>query len=479
MATEVACSECGGRLLIDAPDVVVACPHCSAHLMLPDETAAEPIATPTDAAATAQPAEGDLADVDSSEPPRTAPSTDGTEPMTEPPTAEPQAVWDGPQANGSPSDTGSGPDFSSLAAHEPAVPWAPPAEGEAESDFPDFEAAASARSEGELEAATASAVLTAAEAPGPTDASAWPARDETAPPDSPPDDSLPAADSEQSAEGETEAGPGSFFEAAGASAEQSPLVSGKRGAAVKPAVGVSRNLFLIVLSYASAVTLAFLYLLLTSLSADPHQLESLPDIEPPMKDEEILPVFIPQNAPMPKGHTLQLGETQRFGNLEVTPLRVTREPLEFVHFSDASKTRPAGPPVLKLWLRFRNVSKEQPVKPLGKGLVYNRFPHTEDITRDRANNFIARLSDKEGGPVVLIHNLVVEDVWDLKAQDVERRLQPGETLETYLPSSDEGLGALTGKLVWRVHFRKGHNPESGRGVTTLIEVVFDDGEIRT
>ncbi|MGH7129955.1 MAG: hypothetical protein ACREJB_00985, partial [Planctomycetaceae bacterium] len=36
MTTEVACPACDGRLLVETPEMVVACPHCGAHLTVPD-----------------------------------------------------------------------------------------------------------------------------------------------------------------------------------------------------------------------------------------------------------------------------------------------------------------------------------------------------------------------------------------------------------------------------------------------------------
>ena len=70
------------------------------------------------------------------------------------------------------------------------------------------------------------------------------------------------------------------------------------------------------------------------------------------------------------------------------------------------------------------------------------------------------------------------DSFDVKGQNLSTELRPGETFETFLASSDEGLETLEGDLLWRVHFRKGYNPASGRGVTTLIEVAFHSDDIQ-
>ena len=76
-----------------------------------------------------------------------------------------------------------------------------------------------------------------------------------------------------------------------------------------------------------------------------------------------------------------------------------------------------------------------------------------------------------------MYDHVIEDVWDLNDQNIERGLKPGDEFETYLPSREVEPDELTGQLIWRVHLRKGLNPKTGWGITTLIEVEFHSDEI--
>ena len=62
-------------------------------------------------------------------------------------------------------------------------------------------------------------------------------------------------------------------------------------------------------------------------------------------------------------------------------------------------------------------------------------------------------------------------------QRVNQILAPGQSLETFVPSG-ENIDHLTGDLVWRIHFRKGHGRISGNGVTTLIDVQFTSSDIQ-
>ncbi len=245
---------------------------------------------------------------------------------------------------------------------------------------------------------------------------------------------------------------------------------------------VSRSTFVIVASYASAVTIALIYMLMNygPTGGNRHALESLPDLVPPMKENRIAFNLVPEDAEMPPGHTLALGEMRRFGNLEITPLKVTRGMLDFVPFQgggQASGRKPEVGPVLKLWLKVRNVSSDQLIPPFGEELILKRVL-TDDTFEYRANNFLALASDKtRDGHRVLLYDHT-QNLWNPKGQDLSRTLRPDETFETYLPTEPEGIDQLKGDLVWRVHFRKGFNSKSMRGVTTLIEVVFNRNDIQ-
>jgi hypothetical protein len=257
-----------------------------------------------------------------------------------------------------------------------------------------------------------------------------------------------------------------------------------QNSAMNSAVGdrtVARSKYVLTASYASAVTIGFVfYLWMTLGKANPHQLESLPDVVPKEKATgEIELLVVSESAAMPKGHSLRLGQSQRFGDLMVTPFKVTREPLEFVpHAGDFTQRKPPTGPVLKLWLRFENVSEDQEFMPLGADLLFYRGPTERYPEKMRANNFVCRVDEKhEAGDHVLMYDHVIEDVWDLKGQKLEQGLKPGDNLKTYLPSAEKGIDELKGQLIWRVHLRKGINSKSGWGVTTLIEVEFHSDDI--
>lgn len=239
--------------------------------------------------------------------------------------------------------------------------------------------------------------------------------------------------------------------------------------------GVPRLLFVIVASYASAITLAFLYVWLRG---NVSTLD-LPDVVPAFKNGKYGMVLIDE-GPLPTPFRLKLGESKRYGNLLVTPIKVTKGPLQFVHFDGDGQTRPATEsPVLKLWVKFENVSSDQTFPPLDEKLLFQRAPDREVPTQDRTNNYVCLQSErKRTGKRIPVYTFPINGEWILKDQGLNSLVAPNSSWETYIPSNDEDLSDLKGPLCWRVHFRKGYNPKSRRGVTTLVEVEFDSKDIQ-
>ena len=231
-------------------------------------------------------------------------------------------------------------------------------------------------------------------------------------------------------------------------------------------------LLLIVGSYASLITIYAAYLTLLGRT---HQLESLPDLKtvPQQGGRAVVPR--PEND-LPRGHELKLGQSQRYGNVKVTPLRVSKGPIKFVYFKDIpGNERSPSDPVLKLWLKFENVSDQQIITPIDSTLMYFQRGHSPVISY----NVIFRDVDRKKKDGLFFYNfdrLPPESEWRIVGQDANRELLPHEEYETFIPSQ-ESVELPSGEVIWRVHFRKGHGPKTGNGVTTLIDVRFDSKDI--
>ena len=265
-------------------------------------------------------------------------------------------------------------------------------------------------------------------------------------------------------------------DAAKAVVEGAVATSGAASSASNPPEPRPNNfLFLLLLSYASAVTIGLVYLLATRGTSGPdrHQLEDLRD---PVDEEGVVRIY-QRDAELPPGHVLRLAESRQFGNILVEPVRVTRGPVQFEHYShDLGKSQPPSPPVCKLWLKLTNVSKDQEIAPLDALLLFKR-----EMNRDGelvSNTFLAPTGKQKEGPIVFSYPAAQNSEWDMVGQDLGRKLAPAESIETFIPSDHDGLAELDGKLVWRFHLRKGYAP-SGRGVTTLVEVAFASDDIET
>ena len=266
---------------------------------------------------------------------------------------------------------------------------------------------------------------------------------------------------------------------AGSTVLATPTVS-ETAAAYAEFAAASRQKFLVMLllvvgSYASAITIVLIYVLTFGRA---HQLESLPDLAPPMQKGVIGWLSIQPKHDVAASHVLKLGQSQRFGNVRVTPVKVTRGPLAFQHYAnDKAMVRSPTEPLLKLWLKFENVSSGQTFTPLDRVLLFRRKYNGGLSGQVFSYGFLCRQQDRAAGKsLIRVYDMPVESEYQLVGAADDRPLGPGESCEQFVPS-EEGVEDLKGDLVWRVHFRKGYHPTSLRGVTTLIDVQFNSGDI--
>ncbi|MCA8998350.1 MAG: hypothetical protein KDA80_15235, partial [Planctomycetaceae bacterium] len=230
--------------------------------------------------------------------------------------------------------------------------------------------------------------------------------------------------------------------------------------------------FIILASYASLVTLLLLMQFFSGGGApNTKQLESLPDVAPEAPDKLS---FISPDKPLPPGHTLTIGTEQRFGHILVEPLRVVHEPIEFVHYSDPSKTREPSQAVCKLWVRFTNVSDDQVISPLDAKLLLRWVVNSQ--LGERSNYYIAEPHGVATQATTYQYRLSKVDSWDMKGQSLGKELGPGETWETYICSEEIRLEELPESMVWRFQIRKGFSPKN-HGVTTMVEVPFSKSDL--
>ncbi len=519
MAFEMICGQCRGNLLVEQFGVVVACPHCGAHLHIPAATPPAPAAPVTPPNVTPPPRPAPLPVSAPAPAPVPAPVP---VPVLAPPAphfAPPVGPVSVPQpfsaaAVSVPNTLAA---ISSTAASAPAVEEQLPYFGEPtaiatpEAAAPIPEPVATFVASNPMESLFGAdedtvpvAVSPAAPEPIISEPRAPVAPEITqtaidteepvanfsasglglhdlfggaayaAPPESVPHDS-PTGDLYQS----TSQASDSAISASGTKSDSATAVKvSKPSEKDKDQVLMPKTAVLLLLSYTSAITLGFAWLFFQSLKSkeSDYGLESLPDVAPLKKNVSLR--LVPEREKMPAGHDLEIGDSQRFGNIKVTVVKVTRGPMQFVHFSGKpNKTRFPTAPVLKLWLKFQNVSKDQEIAPLDAHLLFAKSG--KDRFTWRGNQFVCREEDKANRDKrkVLAYDHVIQGEWDLANLPLNKPLKPGESREYYVPTCENDLETLTGDLLWRIHFRKGFGPQ-GRGVTTVFEVHFASKDIQ-
>ncbi len=200
-------------------------------------------------------------------------------------------------------------------------------------------------------------------------------------------------------------------------------------------------------------------------------------------------------APLPPEQRLTLGQTRRFGAIEITPLRVERKRVG-VMVQGWPNPEPCLHDSLVLWLRFRNVSADQAFAPLDN--YFDRWwqpgqlmPLTQlEAGKDRfcggPAKWYPRLNKKNDKP---------EWVAGRKYADPEG-LKPGEETEGFVcTNGDDPRAALVlfgerdgapvappydGSFLWRVQVRRGLISWKGRdrSATTVIGVEFGRNDIQ-
>jgi hypothetical protein len=246
-----------------------------------------------------------------------------------------------------------------------------------------------------------------------------------------------------------------------------------------PRVGVPFVVFMLLLFYASIVTLLCVHLYLESWVGNPQELESLPDIVPVIKDGQTVYHLVPEGRKLPAGHLLSLHESRRFGNIEVTAVKVTYGPVEFEHRqADSHKQNVAGKPAYKLWLEVKNVSTDQTFAPLDRQLLLMKVADKNHPDRLRSNHFLSAVTDRLNlDEHLLVYNLPKTSNLKFKDHQDDDILKPGVTQTIYIPVEPVASMTTPTEMIWRVQLRKGYHPQTHHGVTTLVEIKFNTRDV--
>jgi hypothetical protein len=202
---------------------------------------------------------------------------------------------------------------------------------------------------------------------------------------------------------------------------------------------------MLLLSYASAITLALVWVLWTGrrLSPTPEAFDdrrlAAPDLAPAADPLDLATAREP-SLPLPPENLTSLGVPVRLGSVELTPLGVERRVLDLFRAVDPGDSRQTRVPVLVLRVRMRNISSDLTFAPLEPASV-------RELPGLRNETFVETDRGRFG-----MYPLALESEWALVGQEFPT-LGPGESAETFLAASEIAEDRLGETLTWHARLR--------------------------
>jgi len=219
----------------------------------------------------------------------------------------------------------------------------------------------------------------------------------------------------------------------------------------------------LVLSYASAVTLALTWIIWTGRwvrTADPTANSPTASSEsPPPGKPRPSQLDTKELPPIPQGNVTTLGVPVRIGDLKLTPLSVALTRVELGGSIDPTKYRAEESESLVLRVQFTNLSKSQPFAPLE--LAY---------LRDQISPLDRCFITTSRGATIGAYPLALDSEWSIAGQ-VCPILSRGETVETLIVSEPGISDRLSAEMTWRFRVR------TGPYGTDVIGVRFRDVDV--
>ncbi len=221
------------------------------------------------------------------------------------------------------------------------------------------------------------------------------------------------------------------------------------------------------ITWASIATLLVIFLWMTR-SADPGDLDSLPDDGIVTSSKSM----IDPRAPLTPNAVIPLGKTSVIGMLEVTPISIEQRNLTIL----PNKTH--SNPALALKVRFKNISADRSFSPLDPKFLYpdrKRRLKSEPAFDRRGVTYSYLQSDQNEDDLFFCYDLAYNDGERIEGQSFDK-LAPGETVEAIIASETHLLSEVKGTMTWRIKIRKGKTSK-GVGVASVIGVPFSETDV--
>lgn len=217
------------------------------------------------------------------------------------------------------------------------------------------------------------------------------------------------------------------------------------------------------LSYASAITLALSWILLTGraireVERPTNDSVASNDPAPPQKSSAP-PVDATALPLVPNENVTRIGTPIRIGDLQVTPLSVVLTRVELAGAIDPSKYRIDDSESLVMRLQLTNLSKTHRLNPLELAYI-----------RDQASPLDRCLITTSRGATIATFPLAADSEWSIVGQET-RVLECGETLETIIASEPGVSRRIAPEMTWRVRLR------IGPFRTDVVGIRFRDSDV--
>jgi hypothetical protein len=201
---------------------------------------------------------------------------------------------------------------------------------------------------------------------------------------------------------------------------------------------------LLVSSYASALTLGFLWFFWTGRSLPPQRPAEPVTAEAVFDPTSRTSVTSPAGGepqPLPIHDLVDLGKTLRLGDLELRPLSIMHRPVYLYRLEGATGEERERQDSLVLTLRLTNRSETRAFAPLDRSFI-------RDTGAAEDHTYI----ESSDGRRIPMFQLAAESEWSIQDQEFPV-LKPGQTAETIIVSEPVPSTRLSGRLTWRVKLR--------------------------
>jgi hypothetical protein len=250
-------------------------------------------------------------------------------------------------------------------------------------------------------------------------------------------------------------------------------------------------LLIILIPYSILMTIIAVTLYLQKRPIPEHPLEYLPDIEgqnPGGKKVESYQRVAPEGkgSEVPPQLRLALGQSKRFGDLEVTPLNVELRTIQVL----VGTFNPSEEVALVLRLHLKNISTDWAFYPTDPWFAHTwkaNEPETYPLTKKPYTYLEMGSKRFYGGPIKWEDAMPRkgEPRQYIKEQNHDKELIPGQEMDTIVCTDpadgiERLLKSYKGPLLWRVQLRRGHEFYKGheKSATCVVGVEFTDADIK-